>query len=620
MVVEWHPAVAPFETVLREQSGTTGTHEHTHQKDCSISMELDADMPDQPHPDRPSSSASNSEAAARSTDPPARRVLIIGLDGATFDVLDPLMEAGYLPRLKEAVESGVAGPLRSTVPPITPAAWTTFLTGQLPGRHGIIDFERYEPEQNRLSLNSTRCLDGVRNIWQILGERGLRVGSVNVPMTYPAVPVNGIMISGFETPGPDADFVQPRDRREEILQRWPDPTFRARWQRRVGGGLKLFAENLAYMTNSFHQGAEMTRWCGDEFGWDVLMVVFKLVDNLQHKTWKYIDPRWTSRSPQRAQMVRDAHRHLDEAVGQLLDYADQHEAAVMIVSDHGHGSLEGKVQPNLLLKQWGYLTLRQGAQGWTRARRIVMRSLGLNPAEHTQASDVTSDLAVDFSRTRACVMHAGMAGFLYLNLKGRQPDGIVPPEEFERLRDELQERFLGNECSVVDPSGQRIPAFTAVHKPEELYGCTREEAPWLPDLMLIPYENLAVVRKIRGGKPVRWLPYRKIEGTHRPDGILIGCGPGVERGQRVRANIVDCAPTVLALLGQPIPDDMQGQPIDGLFAVPPDVTYEAARAVGVSGSACGDGDDAPAASPDDAFDAEEAAAVSDRLRDLGYLQ
>ena len=116
-------------------------------------------------------------------DAPARRVLIIGLDGATFDVLDPLMAEGRLPRLAEAVASGCRGPLRSTTPPITPAAWTTFLTGRQPGSHGIIDFERYDWRTNKLSLNSTRSLDHVRNIWQILSDRGLMVGSVNVPMT-----------------------------------------------------------------------------------------------------------------------------------------------------------------------------------------------------------------------------------------------------------------------------------------------------------------------------------------------------------------------------------------------------------------------------------------------------
>ena len=159
---------------------------------------------------------SASACGARPFPPIARRVLVIGLDGATFDILSPLMAEGRMPKMAEAVAGGASGILRSTVPPITPAAWTTFLTGKQPGTHGIIDFERYDVRTNQLALNSTRCLDHVRTLWKIVGDQGLKVGSVNVPMTFPAVPVNGFLVSGFETPGPDSDFVYPALLKDEI--------------------------------------------------------------------------------------------------------------------------------------------------------------------------------------------------------------------------------------------------------------------------------------------------------------------------------------------------------------------------------------------------------------------
>ncbi|MFQ5413031.1 MAG: alkaline phosphatase family protein, partial [Phycisphaerae bacterium] len=454
------------------------------------------------------------------------RVLIIGLDGATWRVLDPLMAAGRMPRLKAAVDGGSSGVLHSTTPPITPAAWTTFLTGLAPSDHGILDFERYDVRTNRLSLNSTRCLDRVRNIWHILGDSGRRVGSINVPMTYPAVPVNGFMISGFETPGPESrDFVHPRELRDDILRRWPDPTLRTNWRRKAWGGDRLFRANVDYMARSFAQGADMVRVCGDRYGWDVLMVVLKLVDNLQHKTWRYIDPRWCDASPRRRDIVRGCFESLDRAVGVLLDYAAKHDAAVLIVSDHGHGSLEGKVQPNRMLVDWGYLALHGGgARGATRMRHMWDRFRG-RTGTFVRSGDVLRDLAVDFSRTRACVMHAGMAGFLYVNLEGRQPTGIVPVRDYEALRDELTARFLSDEaCNVVTPQGETVSVFKAVHKPETLYGCSRDGRAWMPDLILTPHDGLAVVRKIRGGRPVQWLPRRRIEGTHRPEGIFVAVG------------------------------------------------------------------------------------------------
>jgi len=545
----------------------------------------------------------------------ARRVLIIGLDGATFDMLDLLMAEGRMPRLTAAISSGTSGLLRSTTPPITPAAWTTFLTGKQPGSHGIIDFERYDVRTNKLQLNSTRCLDHVRNLWQILGDAGLKVGSVNVPMTYPPIPVNGFMVSGFETPGPDSDFVYPSDLKNEILDRWPDPTLRAKWRRRVLGGDALFERNIAYISRSFHQGAEMTMWLGDRFGWDVLMVVLKLVDNLQHKTWKYLDPRWSNRNPARCEMAKRGFEEADKAVGTLLNYARANDAAVLMVSDHGHGSLEGKVQPNLLLKQWGYLSLRGGgAQKTVRGRYLWDRMRG-RTKRFKRVGDIEHDLAVDFSRTKACVMHAGMAGFLYINLDGRQPTGIVKQTEYETLRDELKERFRGDECRVRDPDGKTIQLFSEVHKPEELYGCSREDQPWLPDLLLTPHESLAVVRKIRGRRAVRWFPYHRIEGTHRPDGILVASGPGVvrtptveNRRHTVRAHIADCAPTILAMLGLRIPDDMEGRVITDIFEKPPVIETEAAR----TGTAL--------SQVDEVYSEKDLQQVTERLSDLGYLE
>jgi len=554
----------------------------------------------------------------RASTTPVRRLLIIGLDGATFDVLNPLMAEGRMPRLKAAIAAGASGLLRSTVPPITPAAWTTFLTGKNPGAHGIIDFERYDVHTNKLAFNSTRCLDHVRNLWQILGDQGLRVGSVNVPMTYPPIPVNGFLVSGFETPGPESDFVHPPELKSAILERWPDPTLKAKWRRRIIGGDGVFRENLDYISRSFHQGAEMTLWLGENHGWDVLMVVFKLTDNLQHKAWKYLDPHGSDRSPARRDLAKQCFEEADKAVGTLLDYASSNNAAVLIVSDHGHGSLEGKVQPNLLLERWGYLALQGGgSQRATRMRYFWDRLRG-RTRRFARTGDVLHDLAVDFTRTRACVMHAGMAGFLYINLQRRQPLGIVKPEDYEALRDEIQARLLGGECRVRDPQGREIHLFSEVHKPEELYGCSRTDQPWLPDLILTPHESLAVVRKIRGRRVVRWLSYDRLEGTHRPDGVLIASGPGIARAANVHANIVDCAPTILAMLGLRIPDDMQGRVIHELFERQPTIEYEAAKAADPPSSV--GSSDGRSVEKEEVYSARELQQVTERLSDLGYLE
>ena len=541
----------------------------------------------------------------------AEKVLILGLDGATLNVLNPLMAEGRMPRLKAGVEAGACGTLYSTVPPITPAAWTTFLTGRQPGSHRILDFEGYDVRTGRLRLNSTRSSEHVRNIWQILSDRGLKVGSVNVPMTYPPTPVNGFMVTGFETPGPESDFAYPPELKQLILERWPDPTLKSKWRKKLGGGNGLFADNLAYLSNSFHQGAAMTTWAGDRYGWDVLMVVFKLVDNLQHKTWKYIDPRWADRNPVRRDLVKNCFEELDKAIGTLLDYAASHGAAVIMVSDHGHGSLEGKVFPNRFLQHWGYLKLRgAGARLATRARLFRDRRFG---PKHQIAPlyDLERHVPLDLSQTRACVMHAGNAGFLYINLKGRQPGGIVEPSDYERLRDELIERFTGEECRVRAPWGETIELFPEAYKPEELYDCSREDEPWLPDVLLIQHEKLAVVRRLNRNT-VRWLSYRRLEGTHRKEGTLIATGPGIARRTDVVAGRVDCAPTILAMLGLRVPDDMTGRVITELFDRP--LISERERAAEAVPTL------AASREADHVYTQAELDEVTSRLADLGYLE
>jgi len=538
----------------------------------------------------------------------AQRLLIIGLDGATFDVLRPMMQAGRMPRFAEFIERSSSGILRSTTPPITPAAWTTFMTGKGPGVHGILDFERYDVRTNRLSFNSSLRLEHVRSIWRILGERGFHVGSVNVPMTYPPVPVHGFMVSGFETPGIEADFTYPPSLKQDILDRFPDYSYRTRWRRQALGDEALFIENLDYVKRSFAQGAALTRFCGDKFGWDVLMVVFKLVDNLQHKAWKHLDPRTAGRDPRRAELTADCFDALDAAFGDLLDYAAEHGAHVLVMSDHGHGSLEGKVQPNLLLRKWGYLALKgAGARARTRTAHVVRRWLRRGKSKFAGGSlSLEDDLAVDFSRTRAAVMHAGMAGFLYLNLRGRQPTGIVEPGDYERLRDELRERLLNETCQA--PDGRTIRVFPEVHKPEELYRCRREDRPWLPDLLLVPAEALAVVRKIRGSAPVRWLPEERMEGTHRRDGVFAVGGTGVAAGKMVSADLADMTPTALAMLGVNVPDDMEGHVVAEVFDPPIEYGSEATSDTGGS------------ASEEAAFTREDQKLLTERLRDLGYLE
>jgi predicted AlkP superfamily phosphohydrolase/phosphomutase len=545
-------------------------------------------------------------APIRPLKPVAQRVLLIGLDGATFDVLDPMMQQGRMPNFQKFLERSVSGVLRSTKPPITPAAWTTFMTGKGPGRHGILDFEKYDAFAHQLSFNSTYEIRE-KTIWELLSERNFRVGAINVPMMYPPKPVNGFVISGFETPSIDAEFTYPRELKPEIFKLIPNYNYRTNWRRRAFGGDEILAENLDYISNSFEQGWQLTQFCGDRYGWDVMMVLYKLVDNLQHKAWKYLDPRFSYKYPKRAEMAARVFQKLDDALGKLFAYADAHDATVMIMSDHGHGSLDAKVQPNLLLKKWGYLTLRSGYdRGGTRMAYLWHRLTKGKATRFEQGSrGIERDIAVDWSQTRACVMHAGIYGFLYLNLKGRGPHGIVSPSDYESLRTEIANRLMAERVRM--PSGEVVPIFPAVYKAEELYNCSREENPGLPDLLLSPHPGFAVVRKIRGSRAVRWCSERRLEGTHREEGVFAIGGPNVKSGMRMVADIVDLPATLLAALGLRVPGDMEGRVLLEAFDPQPVVEREPPVRKVLERSA-------------EVYSEEEKRLLEKRLSELGYLE
>ena len=536
----------------------------------------------------------------------ARRVLILGLDGATWDVLNPLIAAGRMPNLKKFVERGAAGILQSTKPPITPAAWTTFMTGKGPGSHGIIDFEKYHVHTHELTFNSTFEIRD-QTIWELLTDKKLRVGCINVPMTYPPQPVNGFMISGFETPSTETNFTYPTDLKDEILRVIPNYNYRTNWQRSAVGGSDVLRKNLDYICDSFDQGARLVEYCGDKYGWDVLMTVFKLVDNLQHKTWKYLDPRVNAKYPRESEMAAECFTRLDRALAELFAYAEKNDATVVIMSDHGHGSLDGKAQPNLLLNRWGYLALRNPWQQATQRTGYWLHRLTKGRANRFQQGSrgIERDLAVDWTRTRACVMHAGIYGFLYINLKGRQPIGIVAPEDYEALREEIAERLRSE--TIRDPSGREFKIFPDVYKTEELYHCSRADHPDLPDLLLSPQPGLAVIRKIRGTKPVRWCAENRLEGTHRTEGVVAIGGPHVAPGKCIEGDIIDITPTLLSMLGLRVPVDMEGRVLEEAFTRKPVIEREPPV-------------EKIAGAREEVYSDEERRMLEKRLSDLGYLE
>jgi predicted AlkP superfamily phosphohydrolase/phosphomutase len=528
----------------------------------------------------------------------SRPVLLIGIDGGTFEVLDPLLAAGELPVLAELLTRGTRSVLRSVVPPITPAAWSSFMTGKHPGKHGIYDFRVYNPAAYADTFVTSHALREP-TLWQLLTAAGKRVAVVGLPMMYPPRADSGTIVAGFDSPSVASAFTNPPELRERILGRFPayslvavadpaDPSLERD---------ATFAAFVADVERGLDQRTAIARELLAEGGWDVFMVHYQDVDALQHAAWRFFGD-----GSARAACLRAVYRRLDTCLDELL-HAAPTDALVFLASDHGFGSHMGRLFPNALLRRWGYLDWH--GRHRTRLRRFMARRLGRRATRADTPWDVqvrehgfARALPLVWRRTRAYVAVAEICALLYLNLRGREPEGVVAPgAEAERLIEELRERLV----AVRDPR-DGAPIFARVARGVDVYPDDRHGR--RPELVLTPRPGYTIYRELR---PRLWLDHHRLmAGTHRDDGILVAAGAGIRAGGRAEpASIVDVMPTVLAAAGVPIPDDVDGRVLAELFTEPPAVTY-----VPAAGANAADGGGLSAAEEDE---------LARRLRGLGYM-
>ncbi len=397
------------------------------------------------------------------------KVLIIGLDGGTWNVLDDYLLENHMPNLKKLKNGGFSGILRSTEPPASPLAWTSFLTGCNPGKHGVTGFHFYSMEDHTLGIqNSTHCL--VPNMYQHLSNQGYKIISINVPWTYPCYKVNGVLVAGMGFAGAESNFTYPPDFKDELLAKVPTYDFRARVQRSKTGQQDL-KQDIDDIRKSFQQRIDAAKLASKTVDWDVMVVQFHDTDGMNHCIWKYISPDSRDEYPEYRDEAFKAFESLDKSIGELLNMAGPEETVTFVISDHGGGLLSALVKANLFLKKWGYLKTKSRWEKWLeKTAKSLKKRFGIQVKTipvHSFAQTPPNKLGINLKKTKAFISHTAIpSGHLYLNIKGRQPTGTVEPGvEYDRIIAKLKERFL----SVKDPlTGERL--FTRVVTPAELYG------------------------------------------------------------------------------------------------------------------------------------------------------
>jgi predicted AlkP superfamily phosphohydrolase/phosphomutase len=557
-------------------------------------------------------------------------VLILGLDGATFDLMLPWIDQGHLPALGKLVRGGAHSPLRSTIPPITPCAWSSFMTGKNPGKHGLFDFVEPMPDRRGFRFTNATSRHG-DTLWGYLSRLGRRVGVMNVPMTYPPEPVNGYLISGLDTPNEQSQYTHPQSLQQELASQ--------------GIRYRIDVQHLGNMRTDARRDLRLQELCEVEtvrtqalkyllgkYPADLNMLVYTATDQVQHHFWHYMDPRHDKFDAKGAERyrnaIRDVYVHVDRLIGGLLEAVGD-DTVVIMMSDHGFGpTSSARVRLNQALAHNGLLAFKGEGVSGRAVRNLagladgLLRSTLSNGAKRLLASmfprlriwfENLDEAGINWDKTEAYVNEAYRSSpAVWLN---RQAAGTQPPEEaVRRAENALQ--------SLVDPQTGRS-LISHIHRTKDLYhGPHMDKA---PDLIPSWWEDGFLLEQSAPGSS----PDKDVErshdpikggvefaGSHRLEGVFAMAGGPVRKGYAFKsAEIIDVAPTVLYLMGLPIPGDMDGHPL--LEALDPDFVASQPLHHATNGTHASPNS---APTPETVFSEAEAQMIEERLKSMGYIE
>ncbi len=542
------------------------------------------------------------------------------------DLVRRWCEAGRLPTIAGCIERGVCGRLLSTYNQLTASAWVTVATGANPGAHGLYNFQERVPGKYELKLPTTwdRKLPA---FWELASEAGLQAATARVPMTYPIRPINGIGVADGLAPSPESPgFTHPPELAKDLVRRL-DYSF---WGDHVGDASPKSARQYGITLQNLLRGVDaayrLFEYLLSLQQTDILFGVVNDTDVAGHLFWHFQDPthprHGIDSSPQLKDALLSVYERVDRGLGELLDGNEFH-GNVLLISDHGMGA--HTFGPNCvaaLLEAAGLMvkdeSVPQRSGLLSQARNAIVRRIPwhirrrLRPLdERTRARGFTAQLLsdIDFARSRAFSYLSIQTGEIWLNIRGRDPEGIVAPgAEADELCDYITELFM----EARDPETGERPVVE-VKRRDEIF--TGEHMDVIPDIHVKFRDGLHVsglTTKLADGSKVTVSPPEDTErlpsGFHRPYGIFIACGPDIKpSAQPLEGTLMDIAPTALALLGVPIPSHMEGRVLSEALADSVTPRYTDAEP-----------QDAKQA-PEAGYSEEEMAQVEKRLKDLGYM-
>jgi predicted AlkP superfamily phosphohydrolase/phosphomutase len=548
-----------------------------------------------------------------------RKLIILGLDGATFDVIDPLLQKGRLPCLARLIGEGTRARLMSTIPYSTIPAWPSFMTGKNPGRHGVFDF--FTVDNGRRRLTSSRDIRS-RTLWEILSQDGQRSVVMNVPGTYPPAPINGVLVSGMLTPR-ESPFTSP----PEVADLLHEVTggYRINCQSHLSG--QRLVDDVFTVTEQ-HRKAFLTLLRRDE--WDFAMLMFRATDVIQHHFWD------------RRDVVEDCYREVDRCIEDITRAFP--EATMILVSDHGLQGQQWDFHVNKWLLDQGYMHVKRGrtaelsrweqiadlegrgdlAQGRLHPSRVSRALLKLGITGHNVRKLIPGhwwtslkkavpqsmknhlpagkdlEYEVDWGRSLASAYQLYATESKAIQILG------ADQEARERVQGEIIER-LEKLCNPLT----NAPIVRRAYRREELY-----EGPYVhhaPDIILDLHDGYNVTNAFFAHD---YCTLRdEIRGCHHREGIFVACGEDVQQGVTLDSplSLMDVSPTALHYLGSAVPSDCDGRVVATEIFKPDceacrrEVRFERPQVA------------EPSLEEKSPYVDEDQAEIEERLRALGYL-
>ena len=527
----------------------------------------------------------------------AKRVLIIGWDGVDWKVLQPMLDAGELPNLSKLIDKGAHGDCLSTVPSHSWCAWPSFMTGLNPAGHAVFDILEHKPGASKRLPITYRSIKA-RTIFDDFTDAGKTTLALNIPLTFPTPKIKGKVIAGGVLPA-SRSYTYPAELQQELNAKAPFPVNGMSWttyRHRPEAFLEECEAITAKRQKSFEYLLDSTEW---DFG----VLVYVSTDRIQHCLMEYIHPEHPKYNEVKdgpvAKQVRGIYHQLDEGLARLLERTDDDDL-VVFMSDHGHQACTRTCTMDRILQNLGFLEFGRGSFAfnlirWGPGRRIARRLYDIFKL-HGKISIPASP--IEWSKTRAYTSVVSTGEGVSVNLKGREPGGIVDPKDYEKVRDEVAASLAG----FRDPETGDAPISKIYRKEEILSGKFLDIA---PDLLLVPAPFYSLTHAKGMVEAADWL-----SGDHRLEGVVVATGPEVTPGPLSEtAELIDLGPTSMAALGVPTAVPRDGKVLRSLAGdgVKLDVLEQ---------------DDVSKASSDEAsgLTSTEEDEIEGHLRGLGYVE